>query len=372
MLEKASSLPCKEGSSESSLVKKSGDHKRRTKKHGGSSESGMNKGENLWMVFFLCTMPIFVYMFYALTLFHSEMEKRDMPVYKFSDFKLSIMAACLFYFIKNIWERAMYPIVEPFINKKHVGLEREIRTKRVVKWIFDFFYYLGFTVFGYMYFFEYIPQIMGGNAQCINNFRGYPYFQDTKWLQEYYLLQLGNHTYRTVDQCLRKRNDIKFWEYFLHHFLALVLVVHSYASHWTRPGSLVLLSHDFTDIFLSSVRAQEALRYQIPYFFPIYFAFTVLTWAYMRGIVFPACIMSTAWELYFLDSYPPRARICDLFFAIMTVFLCVMNFYWIYALSKVGLKSLFSRSYANVYDPTITKKVKNEEETDDGEKEKKD
>lgn len=356
-----STSPQKPDSTEKSVTNRHQNYKQRPKKRHASTEAGMNKGESLWMIFFLCTVPIFVYMFHALTLFHSEMEKRDMPVYSFYDLKLTVVAACLFYFVKNVWERTLYPLVYPFISEKHTGKEREIRTKRVVKWIFDFFYYLSFTVFGYYYFYEYIPQIMGGPSNCAVNFRGYPYFQDTKWLREYYLLQLGNHLYRTIDQCIRKRNDVKFWEYFLHHFLAMVLVVHSYASHWTRPGSLVLLSHDFTDIFLSSVRAQEALKYKIPYFFPIYFFITVCTWIYMRGIVFPACIMSTAWELYFLDSYPPRARICDLFFAIMTVFLCVMNFYWIYALSKVGLKSLFTRSYANVYDPKLLKSKEEEE-----------
>ena len=72
--------------------------------------------------------------------------------------------------------------------------------------------------------------------------------------------------------------------------------------------------------------------------------------------------MRTAWELYFIDIYPPRARVCDLFFAIMTSFLAVMNFYWIFALAQVAIKSATTKSYANVYDPVLLKNPTNEKE----------
>lgn len=333
-----------------------------------AAESGMNKGERLWMVFTLSTVPIFLYMFLALRHFHQELEKRDMEVYPFSDFKFCIAAACAFYFIKNFWERVSYPLICPLISEKHVGAERANRTKRVIKWIFDFFYFTSFTTFGYYHFRSFLPMCLGGPSNCDLNFLDHPYPRQTKWVREYYLLQMSHLFFKIFDQIIKKRKDVKFWEYFLHHFLSFVMVIHSYTSHFTRAGTITLLALDLTDIFLSSLRAQEALKYQIKYFFPIYYGLTLAMWIYIRGLVYPLCIVRTAWELFFLDIYPPRARICDAFFAIMTTFLAVMNFYWIFALAQVGVRSAKTKSYANVYDPVLLKNSAKEIEGEDAKK----
>eukprot|EP00331_Platyophrya_macrostoma_P003398 CAMPEP_0176419642 /NCGR_PEP_ID=MMETSP0127-20121128/8167_1 /TAXON_ID=938130 /ORGANISM="Platyophrya macrostoma, Strain WH" /LENGTH=348 /DNA_ID=CAMNT_0017800155 /DNA_START=28 /DNA_END=1074 /DNA_ORIENTATION=- len=322
----------------------------------GAVAADMNAGEKIWTLLFGFGVPYSLVMFYLTQEQRIELDKRDIPQMSYGDFKMVLAAACMFYFIKNLWERLTYPLFEPLIDLKHQGLERDLRTKRTSKWVFDFFFYSTFVIWGYSIFRDFLPWMVGGRATCHSIWNYHPYRLDSKFLQEYYLVQLGGQLYKSLDQIFKKRSDSKFWEYFLHHFLALVLQVHSYVGHILCTGIITLVTFDVTDVFLSSLRAQEAFRFKIKWLFPIYYVITLLVWIYIRGIVFPVCVLSGGWTTQiFGDMYPPRNRLADPFYPLLLTFLFVMNLYWIYALAMVGIKSWRSWSYENVYDPTILK-----------------
>jgi len=319
-------------------------------------KKGMNAGEKIWTLLFAFGVPYSLLMFYFTHRQQVEMDKRDIPHMSYGDIKLMLSSACMFYFIKNLWERLTYPIIEPLIDQKHQGAERAVRTKRTSKWVFDFFFYSSFVIWGYTIFREFLPTMILGNTTCKSIWNQYPYAYDAKYLREYYLLQLGSQLYKSLDQIFKKRSDSKFWEYFLHHFLALVLQIHSYITHVFGAGINTLVSFDFTDIWLSSLRAQEAFGFKIKFLFPIYYGVTLLIWIYIRGFFYPVCVLSGSWtDHLFGDIYPPRNRLSDPFFPLLLTFLYVMNVYWIYALAMVGVKSFQSKSYNNVYDPTLLK-----------------
>lgn len=329
----------------------------------GTRKRGMNGGEKIWTILFVFGVPYSLLMFYFTRRQQVELDKRDIPHMSYHDVKLMLASACMFYFIKNLWERLTVPIIEPLIDKKHQGLERMVRTKRTSKWVFDFFFYSSFAIWGFFIFREWLPTMIFGEASCNMTWRYYPYAFDSKYLREYYLLQLGGQLYKSLDQIFKKRSDSKFWEYFLHHFLALVLQVHSYIAHVFGAGILTLVAFDFTDLWLASLRAQEAFGVKIKFLFPIYYVVTLIIWIYIRGIYYPMCVIAGGWtDHMFGDAYPPRNRLSDLFFPLLLTFLYVMNLYWIYALSMVGVKSYQSWSYNNVYDPTLLKTKSGQEE----------
>lgn len=319
-------------------------------------KKGMNGGEKLWTALFAFGVPYSLLMFIFTHRQKVELDKRDIPQMHYSDFSLMLLFASILYFVKNIWERVTYSIFEPLIDKKHQDIERVYRTKRTSKWVFDFFYYGSFALWGFNIFHDILPSLMGGQQSCSTIWNSYPYAIDKFWFREYYLLQLGGQLYKSLDQIFKKRNDSKFWEYLLHHFLALVLQVHSYVAHVLLPGIVTLVAFDITDIFLASLRAQEAFGFKVKIIFPLYYFVTLGVWIYLRAIFYPVCVLAGGWtDHLFGDIYPPRNRLSDLFFPLLLTFLGVMNIYWTYALVMVGLKSIKSRTYNNVYDPTILK-----------------
>lgn len=323
-----------------------------------------NLAEHFWKTFFMIMIPVFFWIFNSVSHFHKALDASGIAHTNYSDLKLSGLAACLFYFIHTTWEQLSYPIVFKYIEDKHQGEERVHRTKRVCKWLMDFFYYSFFTIVAYALFRPIIPTLLlGQSTSCMDAFVNYPAVVDLPWLKEYYLVQLGSHLYKIVDQIFWKRNDVKFWEYFLHHLLAFCLMLHSYIYNHYHVGIVVLITHDITDIFLSIMRAQEAFRYKIPVFFPAFFFLTVFIWTYCRGVVYPYCEVFYSYKYQLTkDRKYGEDWFADRSFLVQLTFLAIMNYYWIYALGAIAIKNVRKMSiknlmkgkgYDNSYDPTL-------------------
>jgi len=74
---------------------------------------------------------------------------------------------------------------------------------------------------------------------------------------------MGNHLYRLVNHWIVFRHEPKFYEMHLHHWVAFWLIAYSYLLNYTHLGGIVMILHDFGDIFLSGGRVYDALRNKI-------------------------------------------------------------------------------------------------------------
>lgn len=88
--------------------------------------------------------------------------------------------------------------------------------------------------------------------------------------------------------------ELKYWEYLLHHTLAASLLYFSAVYNTTTHGVVVLILHDFSDIFLALGRAVADLSKVPKVVVYSLFMSIQLSWIYTRVYVFPMLI----WESY--------------------------------------------------------------------------
>lgn len=120
-----------------------------------------------------------------------------------------------------------------------------------------------------------------------NCWHGYPHQSldgDVWW---YYMLSMGFYWSLTISQFVDvKRKD--FWQMFVHHMVTLLLLAFSWVCNLHRVGSLVLIVHDFADIFLDGAKLTKYANYQKVC--DCIFAFFTVVWIITRLGFFPRII----------------------------------------------------------------------------------
>ena len=112
-----------------------------------------------------------------------------------------------------------------------------------------------------------------------------------------YCFQLGTHLYSFVYQVLKRRNDKKYFEYVLHHGMALSLIFFSYSSNYMNSGILCLLTHDFSDVFIVLARGSGDLSFTTKKIINSLYVCTFSIWCYARLYAFPTTVI---WANIFL------------------------------------------------------------------------
>lgn len=75
---------------------------------------------------------------------------------------------------------------------------------------------------------------------------------EMKFIYVYYIIQNGNHLYSLMELIFIRRNDEeKFYEWCLHHFVAVTLILYSGYMNFFLYGVSVLMIHDIADIIVA-------------------------------------------------------------------------------------------------------------------------
>lgn len=91
-------------------------------------------------------------------------------------------------------------------------------------------------------------------------------------------------------------NDPKFYEYALHHGLALFLIWFSYMMNFIPIGCIVLLLHDPGDVFLIATRAYTDMKDKKIWINAALFLTALPVWIYTRNIVLPTCVIRASYN----------------------------------------------------------------------------
>ena len=138
---------------------------------------------------------------------------------------------------------------------------------------------------------DFYPKCIFGNGSCSNIYKNYPEIRKINYYKEFYLIQTGIHLYSLIYQIICKINDKKYFEYVLHHGLAFILIIFSYSINIMEIGSLVLLVHDFSDIFIVFSRAYSDFKNMNKKLIKAAYFITLSCWIYFRLIIFPFCLI---------------------------------------------------------------------------------
>jgi hypothetical protein len=106
------------------------------------------------------------------------------------------------------------------------------------------------------------------------------------------MAQLGVHIFSIVESVVVKRKtDRKYYEFLLHHFIAVMLILISLLINLLAMGTVVLFLHDISDMFTDMLRIWVETKFRRTVVDLTLFAMASTSWFYTRIVVFPFCIV---------------------------------------------------------------------------------
>lgn len=181
---------------------------------------------------------------------------------------------------------------------------------------------------------SWLPSVLGGSgstAYCWAD--GFPFQTLPEILRKFYLVFIGYSSAEMVGHVIRERKRPDFYELLVHLLVTNVLLVFSYFCNYLRIGSLVMLAHSFSDIFVYLAKALVdtkitggALSY-IP-------LLGVYVWC--RIYVHTAVILRSVWmEAPVLVSEENLPSVKYMNFLLSAILL--LHMYWLFVIIKIGL-----------------------------------
>ncbi|KAL4491955.1 hypothetical protein ABPG72_008376 [Tetrahymena utriculariae] len=298
--------------------------------------------EAVWRIIFLIMLFIGLVLIEKVYRFHNDPVTVNIPKGSIYDFYISVLTACIIaiirFFIKQLFQKKIYDLLGE--RRKKTYEEGMKRADQLCKWSFDIIYYSFSTVIGYLIVKNqaFLPPTMLGHGQCSNLFMQYPEVPQIPYLRLFYLVQAGTHLYTLVYQLVAKRQDPKFYEYSLHHLLAIFLIWFSYMMNFLIVGTIVLILHDPCDVFLVSARAYNDLKCRVMAFNAVLVCISYPLWLYTRNFIFPQCVIKSCYDFFINFDFEKLPR--DIFFLpclymiVMLGVLAAMHIYWAYFYSK--------------------------------------
>jgi len=255
---------------------------------------------------------------------------------QFRDFAWSVGICAAMVLVQTIFTRIFAPVARAMIKKKAKWSYAVwgAKVQRCCEAIFKCIYYVGMTAWGFQILSgkPWVPWVLGGHGDTRRCWTDGPSLQALPDdLRQFYLTAVGFHFSEVLMHMSESRHP-DFWEMLLHHTLTCFLVSFSYLLNYTRIGSLVMLLHGATDIFIYLSKAvvdTTNVRLIVVSYFLL-----VAAYAWFRIYVFPAYIMRSAW----IESIQANGEKLPgwgfLNFALCA--LLILHMYWFGLIIKIG------------------------------------
>jgi len=178
-----------------------------------------------------------------------------------------------------------------------------------------------------------------------------PWYHDTKlcwvdiltvpmWeeLKIFYIcLQLPLYLHLSLYELMDSRKSNDTWEMTSHHIVAALLLILSFLGNFSKIGTLCLLYHDVTDLFLESTKIFNYLKWTG--FSNMLFFGLVICWGYSRLYKFTYVILYSVFvEAVEMDVFGTS------FYAFAGLLLVILglNIFWFYAIGNMAYRILWA------------------------------
>lgn len=152
----------------------------------------------------------------------------------------------------------------------------------------------------------------------------------------FYLIEIGFYL-QAIPFLLFEEVRRKDWlESLLHHFVTLGLMYYSWYANVTRPGVIVMLLHDISDIFLEAAKLARYAEQES--WATIMFATFALSWVILRVILYPMIVVSRMLidpVLYLAIPYDINPQPHYSVFGTLFMVLYFLHLYWTWLIWKV-------------------------------------
>jgi hypothetical protein len=199
------------------------------------------------------------------------------------------------------------------------------------------FYILSFSFAVYI---AYDYNMIFDQRNCWNDYGKKP---KTSLLIYYYFIELGFYLHSIIVYFLFETSDSKKSDtrlILLHHFVTFGLIYGSFVANFERIGIMVLVVHDFSDIFLEGGKVIVYLN-RFEMLKNIMYILLLIGWVITRLYLFPYYVIGSC--IYQSVEYMPS----DYLF--LTRNMCIgaleilflMHIYWFFLLLGIGYRKIF-------------------------------
>ncbi|CAD6191205.1 unnamed protein product [Caenorhabditis auriculariae] len=281
---------------------------------------------------------------------------------QFSDLAVPIFLAFPMFIIRILWEsfvgvtighyRGYYPkgttLSGNIWNHLTGGFAQNSRPKRILECFSRFCYYTAAFIYGFHVLRDQIW--LYDVKQCWVNYPYHPISDSVWW---YYMVETGFYYSLLLATFFDTRRS-DFWELILHHIITVLLLSASWAINFVRVGTLVLISHDVSDILLEGgklVRYDKHNKTLTNIMFVLFFASWILTrlvyypLVVIRSAVFEAAdLIQDDYDLtdFTMVPYAPRLIV------MMLVMLLFLHVFWTFIIMRIVIRTVTGRDAKDV------------------------
>ncbi len=178
---------------------------------------------------------------------------------------------------------------------------------------------------------SWLPSVLGGTGSTANCWTdNYPYQAIPDALRRLYLIFIGYSSAELVGHVIRERNRPDFYELLVHLLVTNCLLVFSYYGNYIRIGSLVLLAHSGSDVFVYIAKAlvDTKLTGGALSYIPL-----LLAYVWFRIYVHSAAILKSIWT----EAAPMSALVHWDYMNFLLSVLLMLHMYWLFVIVKIGI-----------------------------------
>jgi hypothetical protein len=260
------------------------------------------------------------------------------PTYRYPeyyDLSIALISMITLLILRELTLKFGVKFASRILKPVYQGAEREERAERMVMHFYKSVYFTLAVIAGWYVNKDvpWLPKALLGKGDTSILYKGWPYvdLDSAPYLSLYQMIQLGFHAHILVTHFTEppKKN---FIEMLLHHTMTILLVVLGYFFNMQSGGSITLLVHDVSDIFVSAARGLMDTNYKKCILF-LYICLMV-SWGYTRLYVYPVHLI---FPTMFSPDFEKAGGVPGYYvMASMANFLLFMHFYWFFMLGKIG------------------------------------
>ena len=172
----------------------------------------------------------------------------------------------------------------------------------------------------------------------------FPYQNMEPWIKNYYWAELSVYGSLSLSVAVIDIRRKDFVEQILHHIVTMFLLTFSYCANFFRIGTLVMVLHDSSDVFLELAKLFVYMKKSI--LADITFGCFAVTFLFTRCYLYPTLVLHTTWvkSMWLYTPFPGYYFFNFFLFALM-----ILNLFWSYLILKMayGLLSSGGKSVEN-------------------------
>jgi len=242
-------------------------------------------------------------------------------------------------------------------NYLHNRKRFHANTKKIIKFeeaVWRFLIYVAMVFLGaYALFY---PEPVAWVKDTKDMWSNWPYDSVKPIILFYYIVELGLYIHFLIYTEVQRSDTI---EMIIHHVLTILLIIFSHIAHWSKIGSLFLILHDTSDVFLESAKIFNYIskvkgRGWASPVCDILFAIFAITFFITRLMLYPRLVLWAAFiegPMFLSAQFPGY-----IFFLSLATGLQALHIFWFYLIARMIYK-LFTSG--------IEKDIRSDDEDDE-------